>query len=296
MPINDPFTELTPISSPKANNMMIIGLTGTQIDNLSPTYPGQIVFCNATSGSKIVNHWYGRSADNQSWIDQTTIILYDLFKLQAKTLIIDKTSAPKEMWYNLATGTGALVNNNYSDGVNARIDLITGTLTTGNAIIATGGPLADFTQKMVLKVKIRTPTALTGQIVKIGVNVDKAGTAPSGRAQFGIEYCDGSANWQIHSCNGAGGESNFDTLKPVVASTVYGFTIEYNPGVNVIAYFDDSIIKTKVTDIPSTGSSTEDLLKLSICNNAASVTSRTFSVLAVKLIYVTNDNKWLQQP
>jgi len=297
MPVNDPFVELTPLSSPKANNMMIIGLTGTQIDNLNPTYPGQIVFCNATSGSKTVNHWYGRSADNQSWIDQTSIILYDLYKTNALSQFVDRRYATKEMWMNSFTGTAAAINNNYTDGTTARIDLITGTQSTGVAEIAVGGPIADFTKKMFIKIKIRTPASLTGEIVKIGCNVDKAGTGPSGRVQYGFEYCDGSTNWQIHTCDGAGHESNFDTLKAVVANTVYGFTVEYNPGVNTILYFDDATIKTKTTDPASTGSSTEaDVLKVSICNNAGNTTSKTLQVIGACMGYTTNDTKWLQQP
>src|SRR6266498_5491783 len=126
MPVNDPWAELSPITSPKLNNMTIIGLTGAQIAALSPTYPGQLVYCNTTGSGFIVNHWYGRNDTNDTWIDQTSIILYDLFRNQITTQIVDRRNATKEMWFNSAAGTGAAVNNAYTDTSSARIDLVSG--------------------------------------------------------------------------------------------------------------------------------------------------------------------------
>jgi hypothetical protein len=296
MPVNDPFTELSPLSSPKANNMMIIGRTGDQIAALSPTYPGQIVFCNLSGSGFIINHWYGRNQANDQWIDQTEIVLYSAFNNAQTFVTVDKRNATKEMWINHFSGTGAAVNNIFTDTTTARIDCLTGTTTTGVAGLTIGGPLVDFSKSLKFKVKIKTDTtAITTQIVKIGVGMEMAGVANTTLNQIGIEYCDGSANWMIHSANGTS-QSNFDTLKAVTANTFYGFTVEFNPGVSVIVTFDDGTVKTKTTDIPSTGNCTQDkVFRLSISNNAAGATSRTLGVLAAYLQYYTNDTKWLQQ-
>jgi hypothetical protein len=291
MPVNDPYIELTPISSAKANNMMIIGLTGAQITSLSPTYPGQKVFCNTTGSGFTINHWYGRNAANDAWIDEGTDA-YALYSDNQLVQVLDKRFATKEMWHNTVVNTGTITNL----PATGRISLATGTNATGSALLSIGGPTLDFGKKAVLKVKIKTdPTAITGQIVKIGVDVDTAGTGPVTINMFGIEFCDGNANWQIHSANGTT-QSNYDTLKPVAAATVYSFTIEFTPTTGIDVTFNDGVVKTKTTHIPSSGTcTTQGVLKISIANNNANTTSRVLEVLAAWMVYKTNDANWLEQ-
>jgi hypothetical protein len=296
---NPPWAELSTVSSGQMNNMTIMGRTGAQIAALSPTYAGQIVYCNSTGSGFTVDHWYGRNVTNDAWIDQTAIDMYNVWKNTQTTIEMDKRHSPMEGWYRFNAGTASAVTNNLVDTTTACIDLTTGTTINAGGVagITIGGPQIDFSKKAIFKCVVRTPTtAVTGQIVKIGCNVEKAGVANTTNAQFGIEYCDGNANWQIHTGSGSA-QSNMDTLIPVTASAMLGFTVEFNPGVNVICYFDDGTIKTKVSDIPSTGNNTEDkLFRISICNNNGSTTSRTFQVCSAYMIYKTNDMDWLQQP
>jgi len=293
MPVNDPWTELSAQSSPKMNNMTVIGLTGDQLASLSPTYPGQIVFCNTTGSGYLINHWYGRNQANDEWLDLIAVDYFDFFSnLNNKKATMDKRFGTKEIWQNVVAGTGAAINDTIASNIST-VDLVTGTQTTGNATIQIGGPLLAFASHAFFEVKFKTPAATTGQIVKIGVGMDKAGTGPTTGRQFGIEYCDGNANWQIHSGDGTS-QSNYDTLKAVSAATTYGFSVLYQPGVSVIATFDDGTVKTKITDIPSSGSCNEaDLFKISIANNNGSTTSRTLQVMGAFMVYVIADSKWV---
>lgn len=293
MPINDPAAELTGVSPTKYNVMTIVAYTGTQISALSSTaVDGQVVYCYSTGDGYTQGHWYGWDDVLGSWVDLNGLPdFYDYFNSNKLKSVVDKRHATKEEWHNSASGTGAAVNNTVSGGV-ASIDLVTGTQTTGVATLQIGGPLLDFAKKAVLKIKFKTPAAVTGQVVKLGVGIDKAGTGPAVTRMFGVEYCDGSANWQIHTANGTN-QSNSDTLIAVAAATEYGMTIEFNPGSQITLTFDDGTVKTKVTDIPSSGNCAEDsLLKLSISNNNGSTTSRTLQILGAYLVYAISDPKW----
>ena len=289
---SDPFDILTPISKAKAANMFLGGLTGAQISSLSPKYDGMVVYCYSTGSGYTQGHWYGWDDTLGNWVDLNTVNYYNLQDLNQTVVVLDKRHATKEMYYPTSTGTGAQVIN--STGLD-RFNLDTGTTTTGVSMVQTGGPTLDFAQKVLFKVKIKTDgTAVTGQIVKIGFDIDKAGTGPATTNNFGIEYCDGNANWQIHSANGTTA-SNFDTQKAVAANTVYGFTIEYVPGTSVTMIFPDGTVKTKNTHIPSTGAGTTAVFKISISNNNGSAVSRTLQVLGAFAVYGVSDANWLQQ-
>ena len=297
MVINDPGAELTGISPQKWNAMVIVAYTGAQIASLAAASPvdGQVVYCYSTGSGYTQGHWYGWDGVLGAWIDLNGLPdFYDYFNTNKLKGVVDKRHATKEMWMNSASGTGAAVNNTVSGGF-SQIDLVTGTTATGVAMLQIGGPKIDFSKKALLKLKVKTPAATTGQIVKLGVGIDKAGTGPVTTNNFGVEYCDGDTDWQIHSANGSS-QSNNDTTLAVSAATIWGIDITFNPGSNISVTFDDgttSTPKTKSTDIPSTGTCAEDsLIKLSISNNNASTTSRTLSVLGCYLVYSISDTVW----
>ena len=295
MPANDPLAELSPAGSTVLNAIGTISYTGAQIAALTAVN-GQIVYCNTTGSGFTQGHWYGYDGVLLSWVDINGFPdWYDYFFTNIKKGVVDKRYGTKEQWHNVFSGTGAAINNTFTAGTTASIDLVTGTTTTGVAMLAIGGPTFDFSKKAVLKLKVLTPAAATGQIVKLGVGIDKAGTGPATTNCFGVEYCDGDTDWQIHSANG-GAQSNFDCALAATAATNWGITIEFNPGTNIVVTFDDgttSTQKTKSTDIPSSGTCTEDkLIQLSISNNNGSSTSRTFTIKGCYLVYSINDTRW----
>ena len=298
MPINDPGAELTGISPQKWNAMTIVAYTGSQIASLAAGSPvdGQVVYCWSTGSGYTQGHWYGWDDVAGKFIDLNGFPdFFEYFSFNLDKGIVDKRYATKEMWHNSASGTGAAVNNTVTGGV-ASIDLVTGTTATGVAMLQIGGPLLDFSKLAVMKVKFKTPAAVTGQIVKLGVGIDKAGTGPATTRMFGIEYCDGDTDWQIHTANGTN-QSNNDTTFAVAAATTYTATITFTPGTNVNVIWDDGTTvtnKTKSTDIPSSGNCAEDsLVKLSISNNNGSTTSRTLSIMGCYLVYTINDTTWV---
>ena len=296
MPINDPGAELTGISPQKWNAMTVKAYTGSQIAAAAATaVDGEICYCYSTGSGYIQGHWYGWDDVAGTWVDLNGFPdFYDYFNTNKLKGTVDKRYATKEMWHFSSSGTGAAVNNTVSGGF-ASIDLVTGTTSTGVAMLQIGGPLLDFSKKALLKLKVKTPAATTGQIVKLGVGIDKAGTGPATTRMFGVEYCDGDTDWQIHSATGSA-QSNNDTTLAVSASTIWGIDIEYTPGTNIVVNFDDGTTKTpktKTTDIPTSGNCAEDsLIKLSISNNNGSTTSRTLQILGCYLVYAISDTVW----
>lgn len=293
--INGPAAELTGVSPNKYNAMTVVAYTGGEISALAASNPvdGQVVYCYASGSGYLQGTWYGWDDTLGEWVDLNGLPdFFEYYNTNRLKGVVDKRYGTKEQWMTYNSGTGSAVNNVVSGG-QASIDLVTGTTTTGVAGLQIGGPLLNFAAPAMLKLKFKTPAATTGQIVKLGVGIDKAGTGPAVTRMFGIEYCDGDGDWQIHSADGSA-QNNYDTVKPVNAATVYGFTIEFTPGTDVVVTFDDGTVKTKAaTNIPSSGNCDEDkLIQLSIANNNGSSTSRTLQILGAYLVYTISDTKW----
>lgn len=304
MPINTAWAELVGFSSPKANAMTIVGYTGTEISALSSTaVDGQIVYCYQSGSIYVRGHWYGW--DDQlaggTWVDLVMLpSLYEHFasdEYAFQGVVIDKRSSQHQEYnYNDSGTAGASVGDVMTDNSTQYINLTTGTVSTGWASLYAGGPLLDWGKPAMLAVKFRTSSgAVTGQINKLGINIDRAGLGPSTRRNVGVEWCDGDTSFQIHSGNGTN-QSNFDTQITVVANTIYSIKLYFDPGNEVKVIFDDGTTvteKIKNTFVPSSGTSTSDgLIKLSISNNAGNTTSRNLDIFAAYLVYGTNDTVW----
>lgn len=303
MVVNEAWVELIGNSSPKLNAMTIVGYTGAEISALSATaVDGQIVYCYSSGSNYTRGHWYGWDSQlaGGTWVDLVALpSSYTIFasdELAHAGGLIDKRSASREMYMYGSSGTGAAVTNGYSDNSEFTISLETGTTSTGYSYISAGGPLLDFGQPALLKVKFETSTgAVTGQINKIGVNIDRAGLGPSTRRNFGIEWCDGDTSFQIHSGDGSN-QSNFDTGITVTTNAQWEADIYFDPGNEIKVSFDDGTTvteKIKSTFVPSSGTSTEEgLIKCSISNNAGNTTNRDLEIHAAYLVYTTGDQWW----
>ena len=57
----------------KANRKTVVVGNGTQLTNLTNTYPGQVAYCTATSGSFTVDKYYTRNAADSAWIEISTL-------------------------------------------------------------------------------------------------------------------------------------------------------------------------------------------------------------------------------
>lgn len=69
-----PFTANEDVTPAIMNEVSIIKLSGSAISTLSPTYAGQVVFCNSTGSGYTANHLYKRNSSNSGWDDLTAII------------------------------------------------------------------------------------------------------------------------------------------------------------------------------------------------------------------------------
>lgn len=303
MPVNEKFLELTGFSPTKANAMCTVAYTGAEISTLSSTaVDGQVVYCYSTGSGYTRGHWYGWDSQlaGGTWIDLVKLpATYDITSVDDyifNNVVIDRRSGTREMYNYNFSGTGANVTNILSDNSYQMIYLQTGTTSTGWAAIYAGGPLIDWGKPAVLAVKFRTSSgAVTGQINKLGVNTDLAGTGPSTRRNFGVEWCDGDSSFQIHSGNGTN-QSNFDTGITVPTDTNCNVTMYFDPGNEVRVWFDDGTTEqeqVKTTYIPSSGSGTEDgLMKFSIANNVGNTTNRELKIRAAYLTYSPADSLW----
>jgi|SRR6187431_197635 len=298
--VNDPFSEIMGFSSTKGNAMTVVAYSGTQINTLTDPVDGQVVYCHTSGSIFLRGHWYGYDAVNTKWIDLATIPSNSEFftsdSILNKGMVIDRRSPSKGQFISTNSGTGSAVSDTLGDNSFQTVKLDTGTTTTGYAAIYAGGPLLDWGQPVTLKVKFYTSDgAVTGQINKLGVNIDRAGLGPSNRKNFGIEWCDGDSSFQIHSGNGTS-QSNFDTNITVTSGADWSVSMYFYPGDRVDVDFDNGTTvtpKSKTTFIPSSGSSTEDgLMKFSISNNAGNTTSRNLEIMAAYLVYSTADSWW----
>ncbi len=301
--VNDPFTELMGFSSTKGNVMTVVAYSGTEISTLTGSaYDGQIVYCHTSGSIYLQGHWYGwdKIKNGGTWVDLASLPENYTFFTSDDVLhsgcVIDKRSPSKGQFITDNSGTGAAVTDVVSDDSLQWVEMATGTTSTGWAALYAGGPHLDWGQPVTLKVKFKTSNnAVTGQINKLGVNIDRAGTGPSNRKNFGIEWCDGDSSFQIHSGNGTN-QSNFDTNIAVTTDSTWEADMYFYPGDKVVVDFDDGTTvtsKEKTTFIPTSGSSTEDgLMKFSISNNAGNTTSRLLKIRAAYLVYSTNDSWW----
>lgn len=294
MVLNGPFAEGTGITHPKLNTTGIIAYTGAEIAALSATaVDGQVVYCYSSGSGFFQGIWYGWNDIVGTWDAINGVpSAYDFMIGNAQVGILDKRYGGIEQWYWNFSGTGSdVTTSNTSNEI--RKNLITGTTATGWAELRSGGPLMDFAKPAMFQCKFRTPSVITGQIVKIGMGIERAGSGNYNGRNFGIEYCDASGNWQIHSGTGSA-NSNTDTLKAVTANTLYGFMVEYFPGDKIRVTFDDATVKEKNTDIPSSGNNQEDqLAHISISNNNGNTTSRTFSEMGFFGVYSILDTDWI---
>ena len=295
MPVNDPFAELMGFTSAKGNVMCVVAYTGAQIAALSATaIDGQVVYCYSTGSGFTRGHWYGWDDVIGYWADLSAVDYYEAVSSQKLVGIVDHRFGTRESYDFGNSGTSSSVTT-VSQSSEWRINLVTGIQTTGVAYLYAGGPKLDFGKPAFFKGKFTVPSVTTGQVVKIGVGVDKAGQGPAVNKMFGIEWCDGDTDFQIHSANGTT-QSNTDTTRAVTAGATYGVEISFVPGTAINVTIDDGTTITthqKVTHVPSSGGSLEsDLMHISISNNNGSSTSKTFGWKAGFLVYNILDSQW----
>ena len=303
MVINEAWAEIIGASPARMNAMTVVAYTGAQISTLSSSaVDGQVVFCYSTGSGYTRGHWYGwdDQLSGGTWVDLVALPsnynFYGDVGLLHEGMVIDRRSPVKEQFWWDNSGTGAGVTTVNVDNSLQWVELATGTTSTGYAVIGASGPQLDWGKPMILKVKFKTSTgAATGQINKLGVNIDRAGLGPSTRRNFGIEWCDGDTSFQIHSGNGSA-QSNFDTGITVTTDATWEADRYFDPGNEVRVEFDDGTTvteKIKTTNIPSSGDTTEDgLMKFSIINNAGNTTSRLLKIRAAYLVASTSDSWW----
>ena len=300
MVINEKWLELTGHSPERMNAMTVVAYTGAEISALTSTaIDGQVVYCYSTGSGYTQGHWYGFNGVLDIWIDLVAMpSAFDYFKDTALVgqIHIDRRAPSVGQFISTFSGTGTNVTDQ-NDGTNQYVKLETGTQTTGVARIDAAGLSIGWGFPVYFKCKFKTDaTAVTGQIVNLGMGVDVAGVAATNNKQVGVQWCDGDSSFQIHSADGSA-QSNFDTNYTVVNNKDYSIELLYTPGTNVQVQIDDGTTLstfTKTTNIPSSGvSQGSDVMRIGICNNNGNTTERVLHMKGAYAIYNTINATWI---
>ena len=257
------------MSSTVLNNATVHKMTGTEIVALQSAelIPGYLIYCTATSAPYTIDNLYIRNEDNTAFdivglkghthIDATSGgILADVnIPNIPLTLSYDKRSARVADFYTTLVSGGTVTD----DSTNARIRLQSNTTSGGSAAIFDGNARKlNFAKPSAFECTLQFSSSTNFQ-VKLGIFADAIGSSLT-PAKYGIEGCSSSGTtWLVFSADGTT-RSTLTTAASVVTGAADVYRIEHIPGTNVKLYINGTLIATKTTNIPSTGTTTNALL------------------------------------
>jgi hypothetical protein len=296
----------------RMNKMTIPYLTGDEIEALDKTKYG-IVRCRLDGGSgKLANHNYMVSADQQTWIDLTTVAAHTHSSSTEGGLLIDMVrTTPKFVdtgaslffldsldvakWLTAVSGTGSIAND--TDGTTAEKSIKFATGATSGSLSElkhpwTGGlNKVDFTKRSLLECKLRIGNVLNIAL-KAGINCETVTNVDDNTVKYEAQICTvTNANWNIRSAHGTD-KSEIDTGIAITANRV-ALRLEHFPDIatpKVDLYVDAANAFSKTSHIPTTGNSELNATpKFSFKNSTTA--DRTLYYYGCRLAY-TIDDTW----
>jgi hypothetical protein len=241
--------------------------TGTELQNLSPKYPGMPVFCILDGAGLIGGAAYIRAPDNQSWIplgvsQHTHNADTDASGGRFANVVFDNLenifwiSKPIPKATNFITTTsGGTVTDNAAKGA---VTLFT-TATAGNyADCLDYGVNFSYASKlkMIVKMYVDAGTYVT---CKVGSGMEHIASANDISRKIGYEVCDtvgSTRNWEVTSSDGAI-RSTSTSQAAVSKQTAHAYKVLFTPFQSVQFYEDGTLSITKTTNIPNSGNSNE---------------------------------------
>ena len=239
--------------------------------------PGVLIYCTETGSGYTANNLYQRNDDNTG---------YDIVGLKGHThtdaesgglqsdinianldgtLTLNKRFARAAAWWQTIVSSGTITDTAASGYIN----LQSGTTSGGSATISDGGAgRLNFEGESGFEATLAVSSSTNFQ-VKIGVRAEDINGGNLTPAKYGIEGCSTSgANWLIFSSDGTT-RSTLATSSPVVQA-VNSYQLICTPGTSVDLYIGGTLIASKTTNVPSTGSTGfNDLFRAGIKNSAA---------------------------
>lgn len=290
------------ITQAKMNNMTIIGGTGAYLAALTGKQKGEIVIAYDTASGFIQWHiftWDGVS----SWIDITLPIhqhssgsdggTYQKIR-QANNLLFDYIHQLPHIanWQQVISGTGAAINMN-DNGTDVAMRMQTGTTSTGYATLYNGGVQLDFSQEAVWNIFWQL-SAVNNLYFNLGLNMEDINAAQNNNAKIGLEWCDGqaTANYYVTTASGSARSSSDSTV--AITSTLDGVKMFFTPAAQASFTFDAGPTTiNKTTNLPSTSTNANNVLRMGIKNNNGGVANRDLRIPGLQLIGDEATTQWI---
>jgi hypothetical protein len=240
--------------------------------------PGVLVFCIETGSGFTEGNLYERNVDNDGW---------DIVGLKGHThtgpdsggtladvsidnipitLDYNKRWAKASDFWQTVVSSGTIAD----DATNGRINISSGATSGGSATISDGGSRKlNFAQPSAFEVTCQVSSNTNFQ-VKLGVRAEDINAGNLTPAKYGIEGCSTSGTvWLLFSSDGTT-RSTLATSANVVTGAADIYRIECDPGTEIRLFVNGTLVATKTTNVPGTGTTGfNDLYRAGIKNTAA---------------------------
>jgi hypothetical protein len=294
------------ISAARMNAKTIWQGTGTQLNGLSPLYPGQIVVSLDASAGFNADFVYYRSADNQSWkplsmakhthdtdFDSSGGLLSDIYYANVyESLFVNEVTPNVGGFITGDTSGGTVFNDITSSTGKLRVE--TGVVANNYVHILKYGLKLKFSRKSRMSVKMGLDVG-TNLVTRVSVCGESTNLANNNNRKYGIEGCTSTgSNWQLFTGSGTGRTGNIDTGTVLAAgadTTGKNYRLDAIPNLNVKFYNDGvncGANCTKSTDIPSTGDSGQDYI-IRIGTKTTDTVNKKIGIWGIKLAGSIND-------
>jgi hypothetical protein len=303
MSVSDAWTNSTPSSVARMNKTGVLSLTGDEIDALDMTKHRK-VFCTEDGGAFLKDHSYTVNADEDAWIDETTLEThahYDddtggqfihVLKKNVQLidlLIIHPSQILKTNWVQTVTGTGSIEDATDANNVHYIRLRPNGTSGSGSTITYAQPLNIDFGEVSTF-VSTQTIETATNLAIHIGINCDDVTAADSNTRKYQAECCTTTNNnWWLRTADGTTNSAS-DTGIAISSSRQSIRMLRDTDGTPyVILDVDSGTVLQKTTHIPSSGSGTTgNLIKFSIKNSTAA--DRPLRIWGCKASYYTSSS------
>jgi hypothetical protein len=242
--------------------------------------PGVLVFCTETGSGFTEGNLYERNVDNDGWDivglkghthtdAQSGGTLADVsIDNIPLTLEYNKRWAKASDFWTTIVSSGTVTD----DATNGRINISSGATSGGSATISDGGARKlNFAEPSAFEVTCQVSSATNFQ-VKLGVRAEDINAGNLTPAKYGIEGCSTSGTvWLLFSSDGTT-RSTLATSANVVTGTQDVYRVECDPGTEIRLFINGTLVATKTTNVPATGTTGfNDLYRAGIKNTAAEV-------------------------
>lgn len=301
MSVSTPWTNTTPGSTARLNEVTVISDTGTNLAALDKT-KHRVVFCTSTGGGLTVDHLYLVNAAEDAFIDLGAVASHNhsssseggaidgIFRnnpLYCDLWLTKTNDLLSAQWIGTAASGGTVENNTDGTTGERSIRLRTNTTSGGAYTIAYPHLQLDFTKNSFFQTKLRIETA-TNMAFHCGIQCDNVTEADSNTAKLQAEFCTTTNNnWWLRTGTGSA-QSASDTGVAITTSRAK-LKIEHFPATpNAYLYVDADSGLVKTTNIPTTGVTADNnLIKHSVKNSTTA--DRPIHIYGSRLSYTISD-------